>query len=117
MAVQGKAAARSEFASRLKSARKKRSLSQAELGRRSGLPSEVISRYESEFGRPSADNLRLICTGLGVSSDYLIGVSDDFEPRSLDPVAAELVGIHHALPARDRDILIELARLLRKRNP
>lgn len=65
-----------EFPSRLRETRDKRSFTQAELGKQAGLPSTTISHFESGSRKPSFDNLRRLAKVLGVSTDYLMGIVD-----------------------------------------
>lgn len=66
----------SDFPSRLKEARERRGLTQAELGKEAGLPSTTLSHFESGSRKPSFDNLRRLTRVLGVSTDYLMGIVD-----------------------------------------
>lgn len=66
----------SDFPSRLKEARDRRGLTQAELGKEAGLPSTTLSHFESGSRKPSFDNLRRLTRVLGVSTDYLMGIVD-----------------------------------------
>lgn len=62
---------------RLREARERLKLSQRELARRCGIGEVQISRYESGVGDPSATNLKLIAETLELSTDYLLGLTDD----------------------------------------
>ncbi len=66
----------SDFPSRLKAARERRGLTQAELGKEAGLPSTTLSHFESGSRKPSFDNLSRVTRVLGVSTDYLMGIVD-----------------------------------------
>jgi transcriptional regulator with XRE-family HTH domain len=55
--------------------RKKRSFSQAELGKKIGTSGDVIGRYERGDIKPSIDVVEKIADVLDVSIDYLIGKS------------------------------------------
>lgn len=72
----GRPAMSSDFPSRLKEARERRGLTQAELGKEAGLPSTTLSHFESGSRKPSFDNLRRLTRVLGVSTDYLMGIVD-----------------------------------------
>ena len=64
-------------------------LTQAELARAAGLTHASISRFENGLNQPVAGTLRRLAAALGVSADYLIGLTD--EPTSAlqrDPAAA-----------------------------
>ena len=68
------------FAERLRYAREElRHYTQAELALRAGLPSTSISHFENPEGtrKPSFDNLRRLANALNVTTDYLLGRSDD----------------------------------------
>lgn len=64
---------------RLRELRERLGWSQRELARRCGLGESFINRYESGISDPSAANIKLIAEALGISADYLLGLSD--EPR------------------------------------
>ncbi len=62
---------------RLKNLREQRHLSQRELARLCGLGESQINKYENGLSDPSATNLTLIAQQLEVSTDYLVGLTDD----------------------------------------
>ena len=64
---------------RLKSIRKQRGFSQRELARLCNLGETQINKYESGLSEPNVESLKLMAEKLGVSTDYLLGVTD--EPR------------------------------------
>jgi transcriptional regulator with XRE-family HTH domain len=66
---------------RLKSLREQRGWSQRELSRLCGLGITTISGYERGEFDVSATHLGIIAKKLGVSTDYLLGLTDD--PRGL----------------------------------
>lgn len=69
---------KSLFAQRLKHARERlRGLNQAELASLAGLPQTAISHFESDARKPSFDSLRRLSTALEVTSDWLMGRSDE----------------------------------------
>lgn len=68
------------FAERLRFARDElRHLTQEQLAKKCGLPSTSISHFENEAStrKPSFDNLRRLANALEVTTDYLLGLSDD----------------------------------------
>lgn len=67
------------FASRLQQARAARELSQQELAEKSGLPPTSISHFERGGRRPSFDNLKRLANALNVTTDFLIGRTDDMQ--------------------------------------
>src|SRR5258706_2829287 len=62
---------------RLKSLREQRGLSQRELARLCGLGEIQINKYENGLSDPSSTNLTAIARQLEVSTDYLVGLTDD----------------------------------------
>jgi transcriptional regulator with XRE-family HTH domain len=70
---------------RLKSLREQRRLSQRELARLCGLGETQINKYENGLSDPSSTNLMLIARQLDVSTDFLLGVSDDPHVQVREP--------------------------------
>lgn len=73
------------FAERLKTARSDKEMTQSELSNKTGLSKAIISAYENpkskQGGNPSIANVSLLANALGVSIDWLCGVSDTKEPN------------------------------------
>lgn len=73
------------FAKRLKDARIKAGMTQSDLAEKSGVTSASISAYESADGtkgkNPSLENARSIAESLGVSLDWLCGLSNENQCR------------------------------------
>jgi transcriptional regulator with XRE-family HTH domain len=63
-------------ADRVHQARRKRGLTQKELARQCGFPYQVINRVEGGHQDVYAQRLALIADTLGVSTDYLLGLTD-----------------------------------------
>jgi len=75
------------FAEHLKKARGQKQLSQAELAKAVGVSAATISSYETSNNTkiPSLDKAIAIADHLGVSLDYLSGVSrEGFEPNTAE---------------------------------
>jgi transcriptional regulator with XRE-family HTH domain len=83
---------------RLRAVRVKRGLTQRDLGAKCGLSSSVIHKYESGENDPTGGSLKAMAKNLGVSVDYLLGVTDDptFQIRepSLTDEEHELLDIY-----------------------
>lgn len=62
---------------RIRAAREELGITQQELGRLCGFGVNQISRYETGTREPSAIGLGKIATALGISMEYLIGLSDE----------------------------------------
>jgi transcriptional regulator with XRE-family HTH domain len=64
-------------ADRLRSWREKRGWSQRELARHCGLGEAQVNKYESGQTDPSAKYLKALAETLGLSTDYLLGLTDN----------------------------------------
>ena len=65
-----------DFGTILKHLRKGRNLTQQSLGNDLGLSKAVVSKYENGLGYPTFDVLVKIASYFGVTTDYLLGVSN-----------------------------------------
>lgn len=75
------------FAERLRHARETlRGLTQSQLAEKTGLPSTSISHFENTDGtrKPSFDTLKRLANALEVTTDYLLGRSDDHVSVTVD---------------------------------
>ena len=66
----------SKFGDNLRQLRKNRNLTQEELGAQVGLSKAVVSKYENSLGYPTFDVLINIASFFGVTTDFLLGVSN-----------------------------------------
>jgi transcriptional regulator with XRE-family HTH domain len=97
------------FPSRLRSARDYRGFSQGDLADKTGLQPSAISHFETGSRKPSFDNLRLLADKLDVSTDYLLGLVDDFN----DMAGASTLHRHYnKLQGSDRKVADELIAML-----
>lgn len=71
------------FAQRLKALRKKKNLTQGELGKMVYVTASYMSRIETRDEIPSRKVIKLLSVALNVSEDYLLGLTD--EPDSKPP--------------------------------
>ena len=77
------------FGERLLSTRKKKKISQDELAKRIGAHAPIIGRYEREEVKPSVEIATKIADALGVSLDYLTGLSDiELDKNTVDIVTS-----------------------------
>lgn len=101
------------FRERLRTARDLRGLSQGELGRRAGLPSSSIAHFEGGSRKPSFDTLRKLANALEVTTDYLLGRTEDpMLAESGDPLYRD-VGM---LSSRDRELAKDFLKMLAERS-
>lgn len=61
------------FSTRLRAARARQGLSQADVAQRAELQPSAIAHFEANRRKPSFENVRRLAKALDVSSDYLIG--------------------------------------------
>lgn len=94
------------FSLRLKHLREKHGLSQAELADKVGVSRGSISFYENNSRVPDIDVLCSLCDFFSVSSDYLLGRSDQVVPSHSS--ASTLLGVEqHALSPATREACAE----------
>lgn len=82
------------FGARLKEARERQGLSQAQLADRAEMQPSAIAHFEASRRKPSFENVRRLAKALTVSSDYLLGVQATVAFRNEDK-----------LTVRDRDYI------------
>ncbi len=81
------------FGDKLRALRKERGLTQQQLADKMELVKASISAYEQNTKYPSLDVLIKLCTFFQVSSDYMLGLSDDmqFKMSALTDEQAQLI--------------------------
>lgn len=113
------------FMKRIKDLRVARSLTQEDLGKVLNVQKAAISKYEKGRAEPSVDILKRMARYFGVSSDYLLELSDIAQPPavpaatpSLTPQDRELLHKYHTLtPDHQQDIDHQLDFLYDKDRP
>ncbi|MBW2494780.1 MAG: helix-turn-helix transcriptional regulator [Deltaproteobacteria bacterium] len=100
------------FPRRLRAAREMRELSQLDLARRAKLQQAAVSHYESGARRPSLRNLRRLSEALEVTTDFLVGRSDDpaQPPTTDDPLFRDFGRLTIADRELARQLVAQLAR-------
>lgn len=100
------------FPKRLRAARDKRGLNQADLAKRAGLQASAISHFETGTRKPSFDNLRRLADALDVTTDYLLG-----RVKELDGLAGtdKLHRHYDRLTSDDRDVADSVIQMLAKK--
>ena len=103
------------FGQKVAFCRKELKLSQAELGKRSGINGDIIGKYERNEMKPSIETAKKLADALEVSLDYLVG---DRDLRVLDHKTLQRLEDIDKLPELDRqnifytlDNLIKAAKL------
>lgn len=64
------------FGQKLSYCRKDKKLSQADLGKLSGINGDIIGKYERDEMKPSIDTAKKLADALAISLDYLVGDGD-----------------------------------------
>lgn len=105
------------FPERLRAARELRGLSQTELAAEAKMPASSIAHFEGGARKPSFDNLKRLAGVLNVSTDYLLGRTDD---PALAETSDTLYRDFSRLSAEDRELtedFIEMLKARRKKEP
>ena len=84
--------------------RKKKGLSQSELGKQIGTSGDVVGRYERGDIKPSIDVVEKIANVLDVSIDFLIGKSK----MEFDQQAIKRLEDITSLPDKNKNFLLNL---------
>lgn len=99
---------------RLREARDRRTLTQAELAQRAGLQTSAISHFESGRRNPSFDNIRRLADALDVTTDYLLGRDDEL--KAMGPTVDRLFRDIEQMSSSDLDTLSSFAQVLAQKN-
>lgn len=70
----------------LKELRLEQGLTQIQLAKKSNLAPSCIAMFETEKREPNANSLIALSAALSVSTDYLLGLEDDFGTRTPAPI-------------------------------
>lgn len=98
------------FKKRLRAARESRELSQGELAKRAGLQASAISHFETGTRKPSFDNLKRLADALRVTTDYLLGRTEEVEGSATS--ADQLHRHYSGLSAEYQDMADKFIKLL-----
>ena len=102
-----------KFKERLRAARYMRDWSQGNLAARAALPPSSIAHLEAGSRKPSFETLRRLAIALDVTTDYLLGRTDDPAlAESADPLYRNV----SRLTGRDRELATDFLEMLAGRN-
>lgn len=101
------------FAERLRTARELRKLSQSELAEKAGLQPSAVSHFETGRRSPSFQNLKALSDALKVTTDYLIGRTDDLNIS--DAVALKLLRHAGKMSGEDLETITRMAEMMAKK--
>lgn len=79
-----------KYAERLKSLRLESELTQSELAKKANLATSCIAMIESGKREPSAHTVVSLANALNVTTDYLLGLEDDFGVRTSTPMSDDI---------------------------
>lgn len=101
------------FHERLREIRELRGLQQSDLARKTELQPSAISHFEAGARKPSFDNLRRLADALDVTTDFLLGRTD--EPGTA-PAGDVLYRDMQNLKASDRELAKQMVQFLATRD-
>jgi transcriptional regulator with XRE-family HTH domain len=105
------------LAARVRSLRESKDWTQEDLAHESGLKRPHISLIETQERVPGADTLIKLATALGVSIDYLLGLSDslishiapeEFNDLTHDPIFARWLECYLAMSPEARRSMVDV---------
>ncbi|RPD42850.1 MULTISPECIES: helix-turn-helix domain-containing protein [Chitinophaga] len=91
------------FGKRLLEARKKKGISQEEMASHLGTKGPAIGRYERDEMKPSIDAATKMAKVLGVSLDWLVGITD----MELDAATLGRIQDINKLSLKDKELVFE----------
>ena len=97
-----------DMTKKLRELRMDMELTQGQVAKRIGVTSSIVSAYENGIRQPSFESLIKLAYLYGVSSDYLLGISDrkTIEPKnlvSLEGLSASKIALVKQLISELRD--------------
>ena len=93
------------FGQKLAFCRKEQRLSQAEIGKRSGVNGDIVGKYERDEIKPSIDTAAKIADALNVTIDFLV---KDGEYQNIDNDALKRLRLLEKLNPKDKDHIYAL---------
>ena len=101
------------FAERLRAVREMRKLSQSELAEQADLQSTAVSHFETGRRSPSFANLKALSDALKVTTDYLIGRSEEMHVSAV--VSLKLLRHAEKMSDEDLETLTRMAEMMAKK--
>ena len=101
------------FSERLRTARELRKLNQADLAEKADLQPSAVSHFESGRRSPSFQNLKALADALQVTTDYLIGRTND--PKISHAAVQKLYRHAEKMSDEDLETLTDIAEVLAKK--
>lgn len=110
-----------KFCNRLKSARANKGISQKKLAECLFVSQQTVAKWETDKATPNPETITKISNVLDVSTDYLLGVSDernsslDSDDIGYDDFTYAMHNESKELTDEDKEMLLDMARMLKKR--
>jgi transcriptional regulator with XRE-family HTH domain len=101
------------FSERLRTARELRKLSQSELAEKADLQPSAVSHFETGRRSPSFQNLKALSDALKVTTDYLIGRTDELNVS--EAVSLKLFRHAEKMSGEDLETLTNIAEMMAKK--
>jgi len=76
-------------------------MTQQDIAEKTGIPSTSISHIEAGSRKPSLENFYKLVVVLNISSDYLLGRTDQYSDLGTDPIAKSI----QELPESERAMI------------
>ena len=107
---------------RIKMLRQERKLNQGQLGDSVGLSQQTVSRLEQDYNKMTVDTLVRLSSYFGVTTDYILGLSDKRWDMELPASKAkeleqfrEFYKMYRLLDERDQELLYQMGKLMREK--
>lgn len=100
-----------KIAARLKLARERKHLTQIEVYQLTGINNKTLSGYENNVSAPDLSTLVILANLYETSSDYLLGIVDDYSPRDSTSSPVDLTEEIPNLPDEYKEIIYAMIRL------
>lgn len=91
-----------DFGQKMSLVRKQKKMSQAELGKVSGINGDIVGKYERGEMKPSIETAKKLADALEISLDYLVG---DGELKVLDKKTLKRLEDIDKLSDKDKDYI------------
>ena len=109
-----------KFCDRLKSARNNKGISQKKLAEYLFVSQQTVAKWETDKATPNPETITKISETLNVSTDYLLGNTDDInqtpwqENIKFDDFSYAMYNESKELSETEKQMLLNMARMLRE---
>lgn len=99
---------------RIKELRLERNLTQSEVAEAISTSQRNIGRWENEENEPSASYVKQLATFFGVSTDYLLGLEDDFGAKQYTATSSSYSAAEQRIIEQYRSLPDKLKKLVKE---